>query len=360
MRRKVVNLFFSFCLFTGAFIAYGQSCIPLDTLVREYWDITLDCTIGGGIGGLRGFTKSQDWDHFWPCYPPYTCATSRRTTTGRSLVSRNPVTGNTCMVCWADFYTPIRAQRFWKQDVYEVFAMGPPVLENLWPCDRFDYPKTFSWGPPYPACICPPTPPQPPCAANQTCQTGCQWSSDLCRWENCGNEYGSPIIIDLNNDGYDLTNAANGVRFDLEALGTRKQWSWTERRSDDAFLALDRDGDGRITNGKELFGNFTDQPTTEEPNGFVALAVFDDNNDRWIDKDDAVYRRLLLWVDSNHDGASQRSELHSLDWGGVDGIGLDYRVSKRSDQYGNNFKYRAPVRGRDLGRWAWDVFLVTQ
>lgn len=107
-------------------------------------------------------------------------------------------------------------------------------------------------------------------------------------------------------------------------------------------------------------GDATDQPPSNQPNGFIALAVFDDNNDRWINEDDEVYRRLLLWVDSNHDGVSQRSELHRLGWGGVDGIGLDYRVSKRSDQYGNNFRYRAPVRGRDLGRWAWDVFLVGQ
>lgn len=152
----------------------------------------------------------------------------------------------------------------------------------------------------------------------------------------------------------------NGVSFDLAGTGQPRQWSWTARGSDDAFLALDRDNDGHIDSGKELFGNYTDQPVSEEPNGFIALAVFDDNNDNWIDKDDAIYGTLLIWVDSNHDGISQRGELHSLRWGGIERIGLDYKVSKRTDQHGNNFRYRAPVRGRDLGRWAWYVFLLTQ
>jgi len=260
-----------------------------------------------------------------------------------------------CPNCFPEFGEEINMDRFWAKRVRDAVGVSGGIGTPK-SCQYRDAVREFH--PQSPVCACQATG-QPPCVANKTCGPGCQWNEAHCRWDNCGGG-GSPIIIDLNNDGYDLTNAANGVLFDLEALGTRKQWSWTARRSDDAFLALDRDGDGRITNGKELFGNFTDQPTTEEPNGFIALAMFDSNNDRWIDKDDAVYRRLLLWVDSNHDGVNQRSELHSLDWGGVDGIGLDYRVSKRSDQYGNNFKYRAPVRGRDLGRWAWDVFLVAQ
>jgi hypothetical protein len=157
-----------------------------------------------------------------------------------------------------------------------------------------------------------------------------------------------------------LTDAAHGVRFDLTGTGQLDQWSWTARGSNDAFLALDRDNNGSVDSGKELFGDFTDQPITEKPNGFIAMAVFDDNNDGWIDNNDAIYRKLLLWVDSNHDGISQRRELHSLEWGGVERIGLDYKESKRTDRYGNNFRYRAPVRGRDLGRWAWDVFLLSQ
>lgn len=103
------------------------------------------------------------------------------------------------------------------------------------------------------------------------CPSGCAWDTTSCTWVNCGS--GSPIIIDLDNDGFALTDAAHGVRFDLAATGVLSQWAWTARGSDDAFLALDRNGDSQISNGKELFGNYTDQPVTEHPNGFIALAM---------------------------------------------------------------------------------------
>jgi hypothetical protein len=169
----------------------------------------------------------------------------------------------------------------------------------------------------------------------------------------------SPIILDIKNDGYSLTDAINGVPFDLQGGGTIAKWSWTSRGSDDAFLALDRNGDGRISSGKELFGSVTEQPLSEEPNGFLALAVFDENGDRWIDKNDQIYRRLVVWEDSNHDGVSQRRELRLLSEINVERIGLDYKISKRTDRYGNRFRYKAPVRIGGVERWAWDVFLRT-
>jgi len=196
----------------------------------------------------------------------------------------------------------------------------------------------------------PPT--SPPCYAPNNWrwygEPDCYWSCEE-----------SPIILDINNDGYNLTDAANGVPFDLQGGGTIAKWSWTSRGSDEAFLALDRNNDGRITSGKELFGSVTEQPVTEEPNGFLALAVFDKNNDRWIDRNDPIYQRLLLWKDSNHDGVSQQHELRPLSNSGVEGIGLDYKLSKRSDRYGNRFRYKAPVRIRGVEHWAWDVFLRT-
>jgi hypothetical protein len=168
----------------------------------------------------------------------------------------------------------------------------------------------------------------------------------------------SPIIIDLNNDGYNLTNAANGVRFDLRGDGKTHPWSWTARGSDDAFLALDRNGDGRITSGKELFGNNTEQPVSEEPNGFTALRVFDQNDDGWINEKDVVHQKLLLWVDANHDGVSQRQELQPLKPGKVEGVSLDYKLSKRSDRHGNQFKFKALARISGIERWVWDIFLL--
>jgi hypothetical protein len=104
----------------------------------------------------------------------------------------------------------------------------------------------------------------------------------------------------VNGDGFALTDAANGVSFDLRAKGRPEQFAWTALQSDDGWLVLDRNRNGAIDNGSEMFGNYTDQPPSDNPNGFIALAKYDEpdaggNLDSLIDARDAVYSRLRLW-----------------------------------------------------------------
>jgi hypothetical protein len=223
-------------------------------------------------------------------------------------------------------------------------------------CDVNESNSTF---PPYKANATPTPTPAPQPTPFPRCPPGYRPVQD-------GGCNPSPIIVDVDGSGIALTSAADGVLFDIFDVGSAVHIGWTAPGSTNAFLVLDRNGDGMITSGAELFGNFTAQPASNQPNGFTALAEFDKpenggNGDGVIDAKDAIFSKLRLWQDKNHNGISEPDEVHALPELGVDSISLDFHLSQRTDEFGNQFRFRSKIddQAHSHGaRWAWDVFFV--
>ena len=96
-----------------------------------------------------------------------------------------------------------------------------------------------------------------------------------------------PLILDLDGNGIDITSLKDGQLFDIDGDGTLDQTAWI--KGADALLALDRNGDGEINDGRELFG---DQHGAKD--GFAELSKFDDNLDGLIDQQDGIFSSLVL------------------------------------------------------------------
>ncbi len=201
------------------------------------------------------------------------------------------------------------------------------------------------------------------------CKDTCSEPEYTCTEDGCcRDESPSPIVIDVEANGYALTSAVDGVDFDISAIGGAVRVSWTAPGADDSWLALDRNRNGFIDDGSELFGTATPQPENDEPNGFEALKIFDQaenggNDDNWISAGDSIFHSLLLWRDVNHNGISEAGELSPLFQSVVTAIALNYQEHKWADIHGNQFRYRAKTKrsGHPGGpdKWAYDVILVT-
>jgi hypothetical protein len=186
----------------------------------------------------------------------------------------------------------------------------------------------------------------------------------------CDFKPASPIIVDSAHDGYALTSVSEGVRFDLDTDGVQEMVAWTRRDSDDEFLAMDRNGNGRIDDGSELFGDHTPAYPSGAPvttaNGFEALKFLQSPSygvsrpDHVVDGRDVAFSRLLLWRDANHNGVSEPDELRRASDAGVIAISTDYKEKKRTDRYGNQFRQRGTIVWADGRDTVYDVWLQSR
>lgn len=139
----------------------------------------------------------------------------------------------------------------------------------------------------------------------------------------------TPLVLDLDGDGVEMTATQNGVMFDYDNDGELELTAWVE--ADDGFLVQDRNGDGVINDRSEMFGDMFGYA-----DGFAHLGSLDTNNDGLIDSQDAEWSDLRVWRDLDQDGVSDENELFSLDDLGVESINIAETTSV-DQEIGDNY-----------------------
>ena len=158
-----------------------------------------------------------------------------------------------------------------------------------------------------------------------------------------------PLVVDMGEEGIELCSIDEGVNFDLDNNGFSEKTAWIG--NEDGFLALDRNGNGIIDNGSELFG---DQVILSDGNkstsGFVALEDVDNNQDKIIDNNDEIFENLLIWIDENHNGVSESNELKTLMELNIVSISLEYEeVSFVDSETGTRIENSSSVKIDNTG-----------
>ncbi|HED2415503.1 TPA: hypothetical protein R4Y39_005954, partial [Raoultella planticola] len=156
----------------------------------------------------------------------------------------------------------------------------------------------------------------------------------------------SPIIIDLDGDGIETLSVSSGVFFDHDGNQFAENTGWVA--PDDGLLIFDRDGNGQIDSGSELFGNNTLLKSGKlAANGYQALQELDENKDGQLNSDDAIWASLRIWQDGNSNGRVDEGELLSLEEAGVAAIGTGYSTSQYVDEQGNAHQQTSTITRSD-------------
>jgi LysM repeat protein len=149
----------------------------------------------------------------------------------------------------------------------------------------------------------------------------------------------SPLTLDLDGDGIvETTSKQNsGVYFDHDNNGFAEQSGWVDK--DDGLLVFDKNGNNKIDNGSELFGNNTVLSNgNTATNGFEALKALDTNQDGKVDKQDVGFNNLKVWQDKNSNGKLDDDELLSMGDTGIKSLNTNYTNSNEIDTNNNHHK----------------------
>lgn len=135
--------------------------------------------------------------------------------------------------------------------------------------------------------------------------------------EELGVEMADPLVLDLSGEGINLTRAGEGAVFDINADGKQNNTAWVQGGT--AMLVYDRNGNGKIDNGAELFGD-----QNGSAHGFGELAKYDSNSDGRINRLDPIFKALRLYQDMNGNGKIDEGELFTLPELGIKALKLDF------------------------------------
>ena len=145
-----------------------------------------------------------------------------------------------------------------------------------------------------------------------------------------------PLALDLNGNGIETlaANGHDGALFDHERLGIRTATGWIH--SNDGILVYDRNGDGKINDGGEIFGDNTLLKNGKTAaHGFEAAADLDDNGDGKLDAADSAFGKLGVWRDLNHNGISEEGEIFALKDLRIKSLNLGYTQADKDLGNGN-------------------------
>ncbi|HEY0158028.1 MAG TPA: hypothetical protein VGF28_12145 [Thermoanaerobaculia bacterium] len=189
--------------------------------------------------------------------------------------------------------------------------------------------------------------------SDQQCAAGGGDDRDEEWADQCDSSCQSPLVLDLNGDGIWTTSIAYPVQFDLDADGSAETLAWTHPATEEGFLWRDLEPNGVVDDGGELFGVGTLLPDGRRAaDGFEALAVYDaashgGNSDNRITARDAIWSKLRVWIDRNHDGVSQQTEIAPIHRFGVTALELTYVVRSGADANGNQHRLAGTYVHRD-------------
>ncbi|MBD2519906.1 hypothetical protein H6G93_34185, partial [Nostoc sp. FACHB-973] len=189
----------------------------------------------------------------------------------------------------------------------EIGGLNPSGFQgDVWPVNNIDDVENLVGGDPF---------------------TGKPWPgapiSDLQDAFNTAGVTRSPLILDLDGDGVETIGTSEGIHFDHDGNNFAETTGWVGK--DDGLLVWDKNGNGSIDDGSELFGNSTTLAAGgKASNGFKALADLDANHDGKVDANDAAFAQLRVWKDGNSDGFVQAGELKSLTDAGVKSFNTAY------------------------------------